>query len=114
MKYLKQFMIILCFTFLGDMCHHFLPLPIPSSIYGIILLFLSLHLHIISLEQIKETGAFLVEIMPIMFIPAAIGLLDIWPLLKTNLVAYIVIIVASTVIVMATASFIVQRMVRKS
>lgn len=114
MKYLKQLLIILSFAFLGDLLNTYLPLPIPSSIYGIVLLFLSLQCNIIHLSQVKETGAFLVEIMPIMFIPAAIGLLDIWSLLKTNLIAYMVIVVVSMILVMGLAGKVVEWMVKKS
>ena len=113
MKYLKQLMIIFVFAFLGEMLNLLLPLPIPGSIYGIVLLFLSLQFKVIELSQIKETGKFLVEIMPIMFIPAAIGLLDLWPLLQKNLVSYVLIIVASTVLVMGISGKVVEWMVKK-
>ena len=39
MKYIKQFFIILLISFLGEALHALLPLPIPASIYGIVLLF---------------------------------------------------------------------------
>ena len=37
-KYLFQFARILAFCFLGEFCHAVLPLPIPASIYGLVLL----------------------------------------------------------------------------
>lgn len=104
MKYLMQFSIILGFSFLGELCNQVLPFPVPASIYGIIFLFLSLHFNLLKLSQIKETGKFLVEIMPIMFIPAAVGLIDLWPILKMNLFAYVLIVGISTVVVMGTAA----------
>ena len=42
MKYLKQFGIILALSFIGEFLNDLLPLPIPASIYGIILMFLCL------------------------------------------------------------------------
>lgn len=113
MKYLKQLLIILLFSFLGELCNYFLPLPIPASIYGIVFLLLSLNFNIIRLDQIKETGKFLVEIMPIMFIPAAIGLIDLWPVLQRNLIAYLVIVITSTVLVMGVAGKVCEWVVKK-
>lgn len=113
MKYLKQLLIILLFSFLGELCNYFLPLPIPASIYGIVFLLLSLNFNIIRLDQIKETGKFLVEIMPIMFIPAAIGLIDLWPVLQNNLIAYLVIVITSTVLVMGVAGKVCEWVVNK-
>ena len=73
MKYLKQFGIILVLSFIGELLNHVLPLPVPSSIYGIILMFICLKTGLIPLEEVDETGRFLIEIMPLMFIPAAVG-----------------------------------------
>ena len=42
MKYIRQFAIIMLFSLLGELCHLILPFPIPASIYGMVLLFLSL------------------------------------------------------------------------
>ena len=51
------------------------------------------------------------EIMPIMFIPAAVGLLDSWKIIRPSCVQYIVITVVSTVIVMAVSGRITQRII---
>ena len=100
MKFLKQFSIILTFTFIGELLNYLLPLPIPASIYGIVLLFVCLCFNIIPLEAVKDTGKFLIEIMPVMFIPAAAGLLNSWDIIKSSLVNYGIITILSTVIVM--------------
>ena len=56
MKYIKQFLIILAISFVGELLKHFLPLPIPASIYGMVLLFTGLKTGLIKLEAVKETG----------------------------------------------------------
>lgn len=111
MKYIKQFGIILFISLFGEILHFCIPFPIPASIYGIVVMFLCLSLHIIPVEKVRETGAFLVEIMPIMFIPAAVGLLDSWKIIRPSCVQYIVITVVSTVIVMAVSGRITQRII---
>ena len=37
-NYLFQFARILAFCFLGEVCHAVLPLPVPASVYGLVLL----------------------------------------------------------------------------
>ncbi len=112
MKYVKQFLIIVAFAFAGEILHYFLPIPIPASIYGIVLLFLFLELHILPEEAVADVGMFLVDILPILFIPAAVGLMDSWDLLKSSWLLYLVVIVISTVVVMAVAGLVTQAVMR--
>lgn len=113
MKYVKQFGIILFLSFVGEILHEFLPLPIPASIYGIVILFLCLELKLLSVASIRETSRFLIEIMPVMFIPAAVGLVDSWQTMKTAWLPYMVITIISTVAVMAAAGRAVQFMMKR-
>ena len=113
MKYIKQFCIILGITCVGEILHFLLPLPIPASIYGMVILFLLLTLHIIPLKAVRDTGEFLIEIMPLMFIPAAVGLLITWDVLQPILIPVLFITVISTVLVMAVTGLIAQKMIKK-
>ena len=113
MKYLKQFSIIMVISFLGELFHHVFPFAIPASIYGIVILFAALMLKWIRPEQIEETSSFLIEIMPVMFIPAAVGLIDVWDLVKEKLFAYLFLIVFTTIFVMAVSGRVCQMMIRR-
>lgn len=112
MKYIKQFCIILLIAFIGEILNYLIPLPIPASIYGIVILFLCLELKIIKLSAVKDTGAFLVEIMPVMFVPAAVGLLDSWEILRPSWFAYIAITVITTVVVMGVSGKVTQLLLK--
>ncbi len=103
MKYLRQFSIILGVTCIGELIKYMLPLPIPASIYGLVLMLVLLMTKVIKLEQVKDAGEFLIEIMPLMFIPAGVGLLTSWEQLQGMLVPLAVITVLTTFIVMAAA-----------
>ena len=92
MKYLRQLLIILIFSFAGEVLHYLIPIQIPASIYGLVLLFIALMTGLIQLPQVEETAKFLIEIMPMMFIPAGVGLLESWGVLKPILVPVIVIL----------------------
>lgn len=112
MKYIKQFGIIILISFVGEILNRVIPLPVPASIYGIVILFLCLEFKIIKLSSVKEVSAFLVEIMPIMFVPVAVGLMESWEILKPSLIAYIVITVVTTIIVMASSGIVTQLVIR--
>ena len=57
-------------------------------------------MRVIKVEHVKETGEFLIEIMPLMFIPAGVGLVTSWNQLQSFLVPLLVITVVSTFVVM--------------
>ena len=113
-KYLKQFLIILGITFIGEILKMFLPLPIPASIYGMVIMFAGLMTGIIKYESVKETGKFLIEIMPIMFIPAGVGLINSWGTLSAILVPALLITVIAVITVMGATGWISQFIIRKS
>jgi len=109
MLYLVQFAIILSISFLGEICHALVPLPVPSSIWGMVILLLGLTTGIIPLHMVQKAANFLIAIMPIMFIPLASGLIESWSAIRANLAAYLILIVVSTFFVMIVSGFAVQK-----
>ena len=110
MKYVKQFLIIIGISLAGEILKYILPLPIPASIYGMAILFIALLTGIIKLKDVRETGKFLIEIL--MFIPAGVGLMSSWGVLKPLLVPVSVITVVSLVVVMAAGGLVSQAVIR--
>ncbi len=89
-----------------------LPFKIPSSIYGLVLMFLALQFKVIQLEQVKEAAKYLIEIMPLMFIPAGVGLMNAWGVLKPICIPVIVITIVSTIVVMGISGRVTQFVIR--
>lgn len=112
MKYVRQFGIILLISFLGELLHALLPLPVPASIYGILLLFTALETRILKVSAIRETASFLLDIMPMLFVPAGVGLLDKWDVLQPVWLPFTAIVVVSTFTVLAAAGRVTQRVMR--
>ena len=112
MKYLKQFLIILAVSFIGEILNKFIPLPVPASIYGIVIMFLCLLTGITKLNQVKDAADFLIAIMPVMFIPAGVGLIDSYGIIKDSILAYAVVTLVSTVVVMAVSGIITQYVIK--
>lgn len=113
MRYLKQLTIILLISFCGELLHYFIPLPVPASIYGLVLMLLALCTGLVKLSSVRDTGKFLVEIMPVMFIPAAVGLLDSWGVIQPVWLPVVVITLVSTVLVMGVAGLAAQWVIRR-
>ena len=114
MKYLRQLLIILIFSFIGEVLHSLIPIQVPASIYGLVLLFIALLTGIIQLPQVKEAAKYLIEIMPLMFIPAAVGLLEAWNIIQSVWLQYLAVTAVSTVFVMAIAGRATQYMIRRT
>ena len=112
MKYIRQFGLILAVTFLGELLKMILPFKIPSSIYGLVLMFLALQFKVIQLEQVKEAAKYLIEIMPLMFIPAGVGLMNAWGVLKPICIPVSVITIISTIVVMGISGKVTQFVIR--
>jgi holin-like protein len=108
LKLFKQFTIIIALSFIGEVLHALIPFPIPASIYGILLLFLLLEQKILQVDDVKEVSDFLIFIMPMLFIPSAVGLIDVLDELRASLTAYVTIIIAVTLIVMVATGRITQ------
>ena len=56
-------------SFIGEGLNYLIPAPVPASIYGMVILFVCLCTKVVKLDDVKDTGMFLIEIMPLMFIP---------------------------------------------
>lgn len=108
MKYIRQFVIILVVTFISEVLKYYIPLQIPASIYGLLIMLIALKTKVIPLEAVKDVGIFLIEIMPLMFIPAAVGLMNSWGTLKAICIPVIVITVVSTIVVMGVSGRMTQ------
>ena len=113
MKFLKQFSIILLISFLGEILHTLIPLPVPASVYGLVLMLAALVTGILKLGQVRETAAFLIEIMPVMFIPAGVGLMESWSSLQPVWLPVILTTILTTVLVMAVTGKVTQAMIGK-
>lgn len=113
MKYIRQVGIIILISFIGELLHFIIPLPVPASIYGLVIMLVCLVSGIIKVSDVKETSSFLIDIMPMMFIPAAVGLMNSWDIIRPQLLVYLVIVVVSLVTVMAVSGRVTQSVIRR-
>ena len=108
MKYLKQLMIILAAYFLGMILQILFCLPIPGTVLGLILLFLALALGIVKTEMIEDICEVLISHMSFLFIPAGVGLMTSFEILKGKVISFSVITVVSTFVVWIVTAYVVK------
>lgn len=113
MKYLSQFCIILGFTLAGEALQRLLPLPIPASVWGLALLFIALCIGIVKVEQVKEASAFLISIMSVMFVAPAVGIVENWDLISTQLLSIFLLLTASTFLTFGISGCLTQLLLKK-
>lgn len=113
MKYLSQFLRITAFTLAGELLQRCIPLPVPASVYGLILLFAALCTGVVKLEQVKDAAGFLISILPILFVPTAVGILGNWAVIQDDVIALFLLALLSTVVTFGIAGRVTQRLRKK-
>ena len=114
MKYIKQFALIALITFLGEILNLLLPLPVPASIYGMILLFVCLMTGLVKLPQIEETADLLLGVMPIFFISPTVSIMSSVGMIKDDLFGVLLTCIVSTIVVMAVTGWVAQLVMKRS
>ena len=109
MKYIFQFSRITAFCLAGEVLAAVLPLPIPASVYGLLLLAVALKFGVLKLDQVRETGLFLTGIFPLLFVPAAAGVMELGSQLMNLLLPAVLAIVPITALVMAVTGMVAQK-----
>lgn len=113
MKFIKQLAVIVFVCFAGELIRHIIPLPVPGSIWGLVLMFILLVTGVIKLEKVETAADFLVDCMPIMFVPGGVGLMRSWSTLKSMLPAAVCSIVVVTPFVMRVTGKVTQRFIER-
>ena len=106
MKYIFQFSRITAFCLAGEVLAAVLPLPIPASVYGLLLLAAALKFGVL---KVRETGLFLTGIFPLLFVPAAAGVMELGSQLMNLLLPAVLAIVPITALVMAVTGMVAQK-----
>ena len=113
MKYLKQTVIIAAVTAAAEGIKYVVPLPVPASIYGLILLFGLLKGGVLRLEEVEDVGGLLLELMPLLLVPASVSFLTVLDTIQGMLLPVLIMGFAGTVLVMLVTGAVSQALVRR-
>ncbi|MCI8389061.1 MAG: CidA/LrgA family protein [Clostridiales bacterium] len=112
MKHLSEITLIAAVSFIGEFLHWLIPLPIPGSIYGLVLMLVLLMTKIVKIDQVKTVGDWLITLMPIMFVGPTVGLISSFDSYKDFIIPIIVIVVVTTIITMAVTGLTSQELIK--
>ncbi|MFI3281357.1 MAG: CidA/LrgA family protein [Rikenellaceae bacterium] len=105
--------IIFAMQLLGTLLSHFVIPILPGSVVGMILLFLALQLGWVKECHLDSVVSFFMSNMTIFFLPSAVGIITVMPLVSNNLFAIALSVVLSTIVVLLGVGFIQQYFDRK-
>ena len=112
-RWIVSFAILFAISLTGEILHAVIPLPIPASVYGVLLLFLALAGKVIPLEWVESGADFLILIMPLLFVPSVVKLVTLKSLIIENLIPLLLIIVISSIVVMVVTGRVSQWMMER-
>ena len=105
MQVIIGFFIILAHLVAGNLISTLIGGFIPGSVVGMVLMFISLLTGIVKDYQIRTVATFLTDNMTMFFLPAFMGIMDLWGIIRMNIVAWVVVVAASTLMVLLSAAF---------
>lgn len=112
MKYLSQITVITAVSLVGEILAHIIPLPIPGSIYGLVIMFLLLLCGVLKVSQVKAVGDLLLTLMPIMFVGPTVGLIEKFDACREFILPILLTVTVSTFIVMAVTGVVSQALIK--
>lgn len=112
MKHIYEITLIATVSFAGELLNYLLPLPIPGSIYGLVLMLVLLVTGLIKVDQVKTTGDWLITLMPVMFVGPVVGLMSSYDSYKDFVIPVFAISIVTMVITMAAAGLTSQGLIR--
>ena len=112
MNYIFQLAIIFGISFVGEVLNALLPLPVPASVYGLVILFVLLCTKIVKLEHVETVSEYLMAIMPLFFIEPTVGIMKSYGLVKGSIVPLFVACFLSFVTVMVVTGLVSQTIIR--
>ena len=112
MKYLAQLTIILAVSLVSEALGYFIPLPVPASVYGLVIMFLLLWTKVIKLSQVENVADFFLQIMPFFFVAPTVGLITSFDALRGNVLWLVLMCFISTVVTIAVTGLVAQLVIR--
>ncbi len=108
--YLRAFIIIYACLYAGDGIAALLPLAIPGSIIGMLLLFALLASQIMPVTWVRPGCRMLIRYMTLLFVPISVGIMDYTDILRAQFGPIVVSCVVSTLLVLLIVGFGSQRL----
>lgn len=109
MKLFREAIIIFGIYLIGVLIQDIFSIPVPGNVLGMVILFLLLYFKVIKVEQVKAISDFFLDHLAFFFIPAGVGLISSFGVIKDIWIQLLLVCFITTAITMAVTGRIVQR-----
>ncbi|MCQ6276981.1 CidA/LrgA family protein [Bacillus sp. V3B] len=111
--FFAQLFVIWAIYTLSDFIVSFLHLPVPASVFGMVLLYLLLVSGILQVRYIERAAAFLNKHLAFFFIPFAVGLMNYGGLIQSSGLQLLIMIGGSSIVGLLITSGLTQYLSRR-
>ena len=108
MKMMYQIGLLFGVCLLGQAISAFLPIPFPGTVLSMIILFILLFFQVVKVDHIKQKADFLLKNMSFFFIPAGIGILSSFDLIRSSILPLLTVVVLTTILTFGATALTVQ------
>ncbi len=108
MKILKQLGGLFLLCMIGEVLSALLPFPLPAGVLCMVLLFLGFSFRIIRMDDLRESTDFMLKNMAFFFIPASVGIVEYYPLIKDTWLPLLIICIIATFVTFAATAYTVR------
>lgn len=99
-QYLRSFILIYACLYVGIFVATLLPIAIPGSIIGMLVMFTLLALQILPPQWVKPSSHLLMRYMALLFVPIGVGVMQYYDVLKAQFGPIVISCLVSTLAVM--------------
>lgn len=109
----RGILILLAFLYAGNAVSALLHLPVPGSVLGMVMLAAALHFGVVRPQWVRPAAELLIRHMSLLFIPAGVGVMVYFGLIRREWLPLVAGSVVGLVAVMLVVGLLQQRMERR-
>ncbi len=113
MDKIKGFLLILLCLFAGNLLSSLFELPVPGSIFGMIILLVLLLVKAVRLETVEPAANLLISLMMIMILPGGVDLMNSFGKFTGIIPQLLIVSLLSTLLVIASSAWVTQKLMRR-
>ncbi|MEC9483077.1 MAG: CidA/LrgA family protein [Halomonas sp.] len=105
--------VLLGCQFLGELLSQGLAIPVPGPVLGMVILLMGLLVHGRVPDALRTAGEGLLRYLTLLFVPAGVGLMVHFELIRADFWVLIVTLVLSTALTLAVTGKVLDRLARR-
>ncbi|AVL77456.1 MULTISPECIES: antiholin-like murein hydrolase modulator LrgA [Staphylococcus] len=113
-NFFHQVLVLAIIMLLSNIIESFMPIPMPASVIGLVLLFIALCTGIVKLGEVEKVGTTLTNNIGFLFVPAGISVINSLGVLSQSPILIILLIIISTILLLLCTGFFSQMLITKS